>query len=220
MASIVVAGDTSGSITLAAPAVAGSNTLTLPAVTDTLVGLAATQTLTNKSIAATQLTGTIAAARLPAGSVLQVVSTTKTDSFSGNTQTTWTDITGMSVSITPTSSSNKVLVQVAMTGGSYSGVGIVGWRLMRDSTAIDIGDAAGSRPRATGYPAGPSQFWPGFSGTIFLDSPATTSSVTYKLQYWAEGSAVFYVNRSASDRDTSNYDPRTTSTIMVMEVAA
>lgn len=52
MASIVVSGDTSGSITLAAPAVAGSNTLTLPVASDTLVGLAATQTLTNKTLGA------------------------------------------------------------------------------------------------------------------------------------------------------------------------
>ena len=50
MSSVVISGDTSGSITLAAPAVAGSNTVTLPAVTDTLVGLTATQTLTNKTI--------------------------------------------------------------------------------------------------------------------------------------------------------------------------
>ena len=73
MSAIVVAGDTSGSVTLSAPAVSGSSVLTLPVATDTLVGKATTDTLTNKSIAATQLTGTIAAARLPAGSVIQVV---------------------------------------------------------------------------------------------------------------------------------------------------
>ena len=50
MSSVVISGDTSGAITLAAPAVAGSNTLTLPVGTDTLVGLAATQTLTNKTL--------------------------------------------------------------------------------------------------------------------------------------------------------------------------
>jgi hypothetical protein len=50
MSSIVVSGDTSGAITISAPAVAGTNTLTLPAVTDTLTGIAATQTLTNKTL--------------------------------------------------------------------------------------------------------------------------------------------------------------------------
>jgi hypothetical protein len=185
-----------GTTTLTTASSASNFTLTLPAVSGTIATTAT------------------------AGKVLQVVSTTKTDTFAGSTQTTWTDITGMSVSITPSSASNRILVQVAMTGGSYSGVGIVAWRLMRNSTAIDIGDAAGSRPRATGFPGGASQFWPAFSGTIFLDSPATTSAVTYKLQYWAESSAIFFVNKSGADRDTSNYDPRVTSTITVMEVAA
>ena len=50
MASIVISGDTSGSITLSAPAVSGSSVLTLPAVTDTVAGIAATQTLTNKTL--------------------------------------------------------------------------------------------------------------------------------------------------------------------------
>jgi len=59
MASISVAGDTSGSITISAPLVAGSGTLTLPTGTDTLVGLAATQTLTNKTVTAPVLSGTI-----------------------------------------------------------------------------------------------------------------------------------------------------------------
>jgi hypothetical protein len=61
-------GATSGSITINAPAVAGTNTLTLPAVTDTLVGLAATQTLTNKTLTSPTLTSpTITGAALSAG---------------------------------------------------------------------------------------------------------------------------------------------------------
>jgi hypothetical protein len=56
MSSIVVSGDTSGAITISAPAVAGTNTLTLPAVTDTLTGIAATQTLTNKTLTSPTLT--------------------------------------------------------------------------------------------------------------------------------------------------------------------
>ena len=56
MSSVVVSGDTSGAITISAPAISGTNTLTLPAVTDTLVGLAATQTLTNKTLTSPVLT--------------------------------------------------------------------------------------------------------------------------------------------------------------------
>jgi len=58
MASLKLNGDTSGTVTLTVPAVAGTNTLTLPAVTDTLVGLAATQTLTNKTLTSPIMTGT------------------------------------------------------------------------------------------------------------------------------------------------------------------
>jgi hypothetical protein len=56
MASLVVSGDTSGAITLSAPAVAGTNTVTLPAATDTLVGKATTDTLTNKTLTSPTLT--------------------------------------------------------------------------------------------------------------------------------------------------------------------
>jgi hypothetical protein len=56
MSSIVINGDTSGSVTLSAPAVSGSSVLTLPAVTDTLAGIAATQTLTNKTLTSPVLT--------------------------------------------------------------------------------------------------------------------------------------------------------------------
>ena len=63
-------GSTSGSVTIDAPAVAGTNTLTLPAVTDTLVGLAATQTLTNKSVALAAGTTSVAPFNLTSGTNL------------------------------------------------------------------------------------------------------------------------------------------------------
>jgi len=243
MSSLIIAGDTSGQITIAAPAVAGSNTLTLPVITDTITTLNSTQTLANKtltapvfsgtatgtytlggtpSLAATALTGTIAAARLPAGSVLQVVSTTKTDTFVGSVNTnTFTDITGMSVSITPTSASSKILVIVFLNGGSYDGIEKAPWRLMRNSTPICIGDAAGNRGQASGDSGGQNVYWPGFNGNIFLDSPSTTSSTTYKCQYVTTSSGIFYVNRSVIDRnDSAAVDARSSSTITVMEIAA
>jgi len=226
MSSVVISGDTSGAITLAAPAVAGTNTLSLPAVTDTLVGLAATQTLTNKSIAATQLTGTIAAARLPTGSVLQVVSTTKTDTASGSnlmSSGSWANV--LQVSITPTSSSSKILIiyDIEFGGTLTGGEAAVVARLVRGSTAICIGDAAGTRNRVTNgtrYPSGRSDFYGTFSQN-FLDSPATTSSTTYSVQLACRGVAsnTWYCNRSSDDYDGTE-GSRSASTITVMEIAA
>ena len=78
MSSVVIAGNTSGSITISAPDISGSNTLTLPAVTDTIAGIAATQTLTNKTLTAPTITGaniTVAATAAPAFSAYSNVGT-------------------------------------------------------------------------------------------------------------------------------------------------
>lgn len=147
-------------------------------------------------------------------SVLQVVSTTKTDTFSHATNA-FTDITGMSVSITPFFSTSRILVQVTMSASSSaSTVGSV--KLVRGSTDIFIGDAAGSRTRATAQIY--EQYGSGFSFT-FLDSPATTSSTTYKIQARANDNAsAFFVNRSSVDTDSAVW-VRTASSITVMEIA-
>jgi hypothetical protein len=153
------------------------------------------------------------------GAVLQVVSTTKTDTFS-SASISFTDITGLSVSITPTSSSSKILVMYSlMTGESSGNFPLV--RLVRGSTAIAVGAASGSRAQVS------SVAWS--SGAVnashmqsmnFLDSPATTSSTTYKLQISADSAGTTnFINRIQRDADGS-YEPRSVSTITVMEIAA
>lgn len=157
-----------------------------------------------------------------AGNVLQVVQTQKTDTFS-MTGKTWTDITGYFVNITPSSSSNKILIMADMTIGTSAYYAYV--RLLRDSTPIHIGDAAGSRPLATATPgwyAGSTydQYAATQSSIQWLDSPATTSQITYKFQmrqYYASYSG--YLNRTEIDRDTADYEPRFASTITAMEIA-
>ena len=149
--------------------------------------------------------------------VLQVVSTTKTDTFT-TTSTSFTDITGLSVSITPSSTSSKVLLVVNLFGDN-STAGQAGFvQLVRDSTAVGVGDAAGSRTRATtalsSY-AGPNTIYA--SGANFLDSPSTTSATTYKVQVRVTG-GTGYVNRSFSDTDASA-TIRAVSSITAMEVA-
>jgi hypothetical protein len=220
MADIIVAGNTSGSITISAPLVAGSGVLTLPTGTDTLIGKATTDTLTNKSIAATQLTGTIAAAALPAGTVLQVVSSTKTDTFTSATLG-WLDVTGLSVSITPRSTSSKIMVFGRTTGAGTSGGTRMQMRLVRDATSISIGDAAGIRLQVSGNEIYgnniDSDIYLG-STAFYLDSPATTSASTYKIQV-LNGNATntIYINRTQNDSN-AGVTPRGTSSITVMEI--
>ena len=166
--------------------------------------------------------GAIESTAIGAGAVLQVVSTTKTDTFS-TTSATMIDVTGLSVSITPTSSSSKILIMLSMNLAGQNANAGAAYQLVRGSTAICIGDLAGSRPQASGgiaYIADPNSFTT-VSGT-FLDSPATTSSTTYKIQVVGEGnSSGAYVNRTQNDSNGTNYyNARTASTITVMEIAA
>ena len=218
MADLILSGSTSGTVTVSAPAVAGSGTLTLPVATDTLVGKATTDTLTNKSIVATQLTGTIAAARLPTGSVLQVVSATKTDTFTSSVTATWTDITGISVAITPTLATSKIFLMCTVQGAIYRpAASAVMLRLVRDSTAIGIGDAASNRTRMTFGASVVSNDSIASTTVNYLDSPATTSSTTYKVQFF-QSSATIQINRTVNDTDASD-NGRSISSITVMEIA-
>lgn len=171
--------------------------------------------LNNQSLTA------VTSAGLPSGTVLQVQSTTKTDTWSGTPGAgVFLDITGLSVSITPTSSTSKILVTFS-TNVSASAVSTTGVRLMRDTTAISVGDAAGSRPLATtGGGGNEGANWNGdVLASSFLDTPSTTSSVNYKLQITGNASATQYVNKKARDTNATAEDYRMTSHITVMEIA-
>jgi len=157
----------------------------------------------------------------PAGSVLQVVQTVKSDTFS-MTGPTFTDVTGLSVSITPTSATSKILVLVNGVAGYQ--VYILRTRLMRGATAVALGDAAGSRTQGTltamAYAPSSYDAYNMIPFSInFLDSPATTSSTTYKLQIASYSTNVGYINRSHNWQNTSEYDGTMISTITVMEIA-
>ena len=130
------------------------------------------------------------------------------------------DIAGLSVSITPSSTSSKILVfyKVAMasTKGDYNTY----IRIVRDSTAIGIGDQTGSnRPRVSSYISTDStDYFIAQHTNMFLDSPNTTSPTTYKLQWTDSYSQTFYLNRSVNNTD-SKYYPTQISQITVMEVS-
>ena len=200
MSSVVIAGNTSGSVTLSAPDVAGTTTLTLPSTSGTVV-------TTNT---------------MPAGSVLQVLSTTKTNSFS-TSSTSFTDVTGLSVSITPSSTSNKILVFISCTMAGSQDDRVLPLQLVRGSTAIGLSDQSGSsKIRTSGGAMTAQNVSDAYDETHnvsfqYLDSPSTTSSTTYKIQTRAgtSGSVIIGLNGgSTDDANRASYP----ATITVMEV--
>ena len=155
------------------------------------------------------------------GKILQVVQTFKTDITSGSgSQGTFQDISGLSVSITPTSSSNKILITFSVQFGAGSTGTPVGIRLERGGTGIGIADASSTRNRCT---VAEQTTYSNANNTVrlatsqFLDSPNTTSSVTYNLAIVS--SASWYINRSEEFSDGTNHSVGT-SFITAMEVAA
>ena len=153
------------------------------------------------------------------GGIIQVRSVIKTDTFQTSSGS-FVDITGLSVSITPQSTSSKILIQVHITGDGREGQSRANFRLLRGSTAICIGDTAGGRARSTFsiYRASDSQSTESASMT-FLDNPATTSAVTYKMQMVSGNNAGnVSVNRAYTWSDAFAH-AATVSTITVMEVS-
>lgn len=198
MSLVAISGNPSGTgtLTIAAPNTNSNYTLTLPTNTGTIV--------TNKT----------------AGTVLQVVSTTLTSTQS-TTSGTPTDITNFSATITPSSASNKILVLVTVQfGGPSNGYGY--FLLLRGSTSIGLGTSATGLQvnvfLSSGYIDGVAAFRA--ASNSYLDSPATTSATTYKIQFASANPAnAFYVNRQAST-DNGAYINFPTSSITLMEIAA
>jgi len=121
MSSIVIAGDTSGSVTLQAPAVSGSSVLSLPAVTDTVAGIAATQTLTNKTLTAP----TIASANLTTALTLTGASGTNGQVLtSGGSAAapTWTTVSGSSQWTTDGSNINYTTGSIGVGVTNYPAI--------------------------------------------------------------------------------------------------
>jgi hypothetical protein len=164
--------------------------------------------------------GVLASAGMPAGSVLQCLSTTKTDTTS-TTSATFSDINGLSVSITPLFASSKIYVTAFIVGGGRGEFSHMGLRLMRNSTAICIGTSAtGNRTNATAIIYDIDRNNTASATIAFLDSPASTSATTYKMQFKsADNASTVYLNRPYNDTDLS-YITYCASTITVMEIAA
>jgi len=194
-----------------------NKTLTAPVMTAPVLGTPASGVATNlTSIPVNQATGALPRANAPTGSVVQVVFVSKVNTFSSSTATTWTAITDMSLSITPTDNTNAIVlfsVVSANDGGNN-----IQLRYVRDSTAIGLGTGSGSRtPTTIGgvYHAGAAnESYP--LPLNWYDLPATTSALTYTIQFFIEAGAI-YVNRTPGDGDF-NYIGRSVSTMIAMEV--
>jgi hypothetical protein len=152
--------------------------------------------------------------------VLQIASVTKTDTFTTGSST-YTDLTGLTLTITPSSTSSQILVAYSVQASGQAGTNMGGIQIVRGATAIGNAAAASNRSVAnTVIPElGAAVF--GQVTNTFLDSPATTSATTYKLQirtFGAGGTSIF-VNRTATDTDLAAFG-RGTSTLTVMEISA
>jgi len=208
MSKLRLTGSTSGFTELTAPAVAGSNTLTLPTSNGT-----AGQFLQTNGSGALSFAG--------AGKILQVAQVVKTDVFSASTASgaETSDITGLSVSLTPQSSSNKILICMHVNSSIDSNPSLVS--IYRNSAKLTgaTGDADGIRQRTTVHSSV-------FNGNLavaafmFLDSPASTSAQTYTVRIFNPSSITrtIFVNQDHNDAN-SNLVGRTASTIILMEVA-
>ena len=191
MAKLILSGATSGSISLESPAVSGTTTLTLPTTSGTVITTGSTGQVINK-------------ASLPAGSVLQVVSAnTTTQTSTSGTSYVDSTITG---AITPTSATSKILIVVSVNGcekTNASTQNALHIQLLRG--AVSISEFAHYLLYTNSALANC-----GACSINYLDSPATTSATTYKVQFRNEAaSGAVYVQSSSA-----------MSTITLMEIAA
>lgn len=214
--SIKLQGATSGSVSLDVPAAVsgGDISLTLP----NNVGSAG-QYLRNSGTAGTLEFGTLSVTD-PA--ILQVRTTFKTNATSYlSTASSFGDLSGLSVSITPASTNNKVLV-VARVSVSAAANYRVALGLKRDGSVIT---AANNQQTGIGNrtPAHSSTSIPSSGNNhadlmvTYLDSPGTTSPTTYQITGSGEGNSTIYVNQSQSNGD-SDAVYLTTSFVSVYEI--
>ena len=190
---LVLAGATSGSTTIQATD-ATTQTITLPANSGTVLTTASSGRV-------------IPAAAMPAGSVIQVVQATYGTSTLTSSSTL--TATGLSASITPSSSSNKILVCVNMQGTGKSTNNTALWLAIyrNGSNVFNISDNIA-------YTNSTVVSQPGTSSSMYLDSPATTSSTTYAIYFASSGNnAYVIVNNYFTSQSYSN------STLTLMEIA-
>ena len=211
-----------GSISIQAPSSSSNNrVISLPDIAD------GTLVTSQSTLDATKLSGNLPAlngsalTNLNAGKILQVQQTVGTGTYSTSSQTFSDTVT---CAITPSATTSKIIciykIGLTANNGGYGAAA----RLVRDSTAIYVGAAAGNRNQAssqhTAASDGIGQVKIEDQGGTFMDSPNTTSAITYRLQFRSDYSGqTIYAGRSAADDDYT-YRSRIPTSLLLMEVGA
>ena len=149
------------------------------------------------------------------GGIIQMKQTVVSVHTINTTSTSKVDITGMSVSITPKFNTSKILISSHL---SYGGNDFNFYcDLLRGSTRLFI-PSSGNNPCTIALCGITNTTYQIFNSSFqFLDSPTTTSELTYKLQIAVQSSGEFYLNRSKRNESA---DATCCSTITAMEVSA
>ena len=163
----------------------------------------------------------VSATQQYSGRILQVVQGVKTDAFTRGASATWVSITGLSVSITPSSVSSRILIMATISFGTRGATDYdVGFALYKNGSVITgaTGDASGSRKRVSFSGANRQDYELNNGVMNYIDSPASTSTQTYAV-YGNYDGGTMYINRCYYDNDATGTE-RGISTITVMEIAA
>lgn len=158
------------------------------------------------------------------GKILQVVSAVKNDTFSASiTAGNYTAVTGLSATITPSATSSKIVI-VCMANGTTSTVARLSIGFDRNGTVLGSYDTPSSRTgvfaQNTGDEGAPTYPIQSVT-TVFTDSPASTSALTYQANVYnlSASTKTAYINRGIAD-DNNAYAVRTISSVLLLEVAA
>ena len=152
------------------------------------------------------------------GNIIQVLQTVKSNTYT-TTNTSYEDIPDFFCSISPKYNTSKILVTIDIGALTPIGGGSAWTRLLRGNTEIYSGDGASgtlNQIHDGGASSGEHYFGSFHHVSLYLDSPSTISSITYKVQIRSGGAYTSCFNRNAYDSGT--YGGRTASSITLMEV--
>ena len=160
----------------------------------------------------------LGSAQMPTGSVLQVQQGILTGTFASTTAATWLDV--VTVNITPSSTSSKIYVSFNLNAMVVSDNQRAGARIARNSTGVGVATSTGNRTAAATTFAGTSDGSLSQINTSnsILDTPSTTSQITYRLQVQCENTTEIKVNIDDADGNGASYF-RGVTTITAMEIA-